>query len=51
MKVSTFAIRLWRLASLIGFGTLLIYTYVSLETNVAVGFTPDSRPDVFMNRD
>lgn len=51
MKVSTFAIRLWRLASLAGFATLLIYTYVSLETNVAVGFTPDSRPDVFMSRD
>ncbi|MGM9512586.1 hypothetical protein ACS5NO_32960 [Larkinella sp. GY13] len=51
MKISNFAIRLWRLASLVGFGTLLIYTYVSLETNVAVSFTPDSRPDVFINRD
>ncbi|MGA0560649.1 hypothetical protein ACO2Q8_28550 [Larkinella sp. VNQ87] len=51
MKVTTFAIRLWRLASLIGFASLLIYTYVSLETTVAVGFTPDSRPDVFISRD
>ncbi|MFC5412689.1 hypothetical protein ACFPMF_25410 [Larkinella bovis] len=51
MKVSTFAIRLWRLASLVGFAALLIYTYVSLETNVAVGFTPDSRPDLFLDRD
>ena len=30
---------------------MLIYTYVSLEANVAVGFTPDSRPDVFIDRD
>lgn len=51
MKVSTFAIRLWRLASLIGFASILIYTYVSLETTVAIGFTPDSRPDVFLSRD
>ncbi|GAB3912686.1 hypothetical protein GCM10028803_56050 [Larkinella knui] len=51
MKISTFAIRLWRLASLIGFAVLLIYTYVSLETKVAVSFTPDSRPDVFISRD
>ncbi|GAB3259198.1 hypothetical protein GCM10027347_22590 [Larkinella harenae] len=51
MKVSTFAIRLWRLASLIGFASILIYTYVSLETTVAVSFTPDSRPDVFIDRD
>ncbi|GAB3313233.1 hypothetical protein GCM10027299_00030 [Larkinella ripae] len=51
MKVTTFAIRLWRLASLIGFASILIYTYVSLETTVAVGFTSDSRPDVFISRD
>ena len=51
MKVTTFAIRLWRLASLIGFASMLIYTYTSLEATVAVGFTPDSRPDVFISRD
>ncbi|WP_229311043.1 hypothetical protein [Larkinella soli] len=51
MKVSTFAIRLWRLASILGFGAVLIYTYVSLEGQVVVGFTPDGRPEVFLNRE
>jgi hypothetical protein len=51
MKVSTFAVKLWRWSSMLAFAAILTYTYTSFDQTVAVHFTPERRPDAFLERD
>lgn len=51
MKVSTFAIKLWRWVSMLAFAAVLTYTYSNFDQNVAVHFTPQKQPDAFLQRD
>jgi len=51
MKVSTFGIKLWRWASMLGFAAILLYAYTSFNQTVAVGFTPQKSPDRFLDRE